>query len=134
MLPSWKGPMQLHPLHRFAVLALVGGLTLVPAATASADVVVADDQLITGKQCIGSSCADGEAFAGNLWLKRKASDTPGLRLEQSGGSFPAQTWEIGGNEANFFIRDLTGGSRLPFRIRPGAATSSIDIFATSEVN
>ncbi len=42
------------------------------------------------------------------------------------GGFTAQTWDIAGNEANFFIRDLTGGSRLPFRIRPGAPTSSID--------
>lgn len=58
------------------------------------------------------------------------SDTPAHRLEQtSAGGFTAQTWDIAGNEANFFVRDVTGGSRLPFRIRPGAATSSIDISA-----
>jgi hypothetical protein len=62
------------------------------------------------------------------------SDTPAQRLEQTNaGGFTAQTWDIGGNEANFFVRDLTGGSRLPFRIRPGAPTSSIDINASGNV-
>lgn len=56
------------------------------------------------------------------------SNTPAIRLEQNAsGGFSAQTWDMAGNEANFFIRDVTGGSRLPFRIRPGAPTSSIDI-------
>jgi hypothetical protein len=61
-------------------------------------------------------------------------NTPAIRLEQNNGSgFTAQTWDIAGNEANFFVRDVTGGSRLPFRIRPGAPTSSIDINATGLV-
>ncbi|HEV7375418.1 MAG TPA: hypothetical protein VGN95_11915 [Pyrinomonadaceae bacterium] len=61
-------------------------------------------------------------------------NTPAVRLEQNaGGGFTAQTWDIGANEANFFVRDLTGGSRLPFRIRPGAPTSSVDISATGNV-
>jgi hypothetical protein len=62
------------------------------------------------------------------------SDTPAQRYEQtSAGGFTAQTWDIGANEANFFVRDVTGGSRLPFRIRPGAPTSSIDISAVGAV-
>jgi hypothetical protein len=62
------------------------------------------------------------------------SDTPAIRLEQNNaGGFTAQTWDVAGNEANFFVRDLTGGSRLPFRIRPGAPTSSIDIAASGNV-
>jgi hypothetical protein len=62
------------------------------------------------------------------------SNTPAIRLEQNNsGGFTAQTWDIAGNEANFFVRDVTGGSRLPFRIRPGAPTSSIDIAATGNV-
>ncbi len=62
------------------------------------------------------------------------TDTPAHRLEQtSAGGFTAQTWDIAGNEANFFVRDVTGGSRLPFRIRPGAPTSSIDISAAGNV-
>jgi hypothetical protein len=34
---------------------------------------------------------------------------------------------------NFFVRDVTNASRLPFRIRPGAPTSSIDISADGDV-
>ncbi|MGA8806483.1 MAG: hypothetical protein WB973_01310, partial [Thermoanaerobaculia bacterium] len=62
------------------------------------------------------------------------SNTPAIRQEQTNaGGFTAQTWDIGGNEANWFVRDVTGGSRLPFRIRPGAPTSSIDINASGQV-
>jgi hypothetical protein len=72
--------------------------------------------------------------APGLDLHLTTTDTPALRLDQSsGGGFTAQTWDIGGNEANFFIRDLTGGSRLSFRIRPGAPTSSIDIAGSGNV-
>ncbi len=69
-----------------------------------------------------------------LDLHISTGDTPAHRLEQTGqGGFTAQTWDIAGNEANFFVRDVTGGSRLPFRIRPGAPTSSIDISASGNV-
>ena len=69
-----------------------------------------------------------------LDLHVATSNTPAIRLEQnSSGGFTAQTWDIGANEANFFIRDVTSGSRLPFRIRPGAPTSSIDISASGNV-
>jgi hypothetical protein len=68
-----------------------------------------------------------------LDLHVNTSNTPALRLEQnSSGGFTAQTWDIGANEANFFVRDVTGGSRLPFRIRPGAPTSSLDISADGD--
>jgi hypothetical protein len=69
-----------------------------------------------------------------LDVHANTSDTPAIRLEQnSSGGFTAQTWDIAGNEANFFVRDVTSGSRLPFRIRPGAPTSSIDISASGNV-
>jgi hypothetical protein len=69
-----------------------------------------------------------------LDLHINTSNTPAHRLEQnSTGGFTAQTWDVAGNEANFFVRDVTGGSRLPLRIRPGAPTSSIDINASGNV-
>jgi hypothetical protein len=69
-----------------------------------------------------------------LDLHANTTDTPAVRLEQNNaGGFTAQTWDIGANEANFFVRDVTGGSRLSFRIRPGAPTSSIDIAANGNV-
>ena len=69
-----------------------------------------------------------------LDLHVNTSNTPALRLEQNNsGGFTAQTWDIGANEANFFVRDVTGGSKLSLRIRPGAPTSSVDIAADGDV-
>jgi hypothetical protein len=69
-----------------------------------------------------------------LDLSIRTNNTPAHRLEQdNSGGFAAQTWDIAGNEANFFIRDVTNGSRLPFRIRPGAPSSSIDIQGNGRV-
>ena len=61
-------------------------------------------------------------------------DSPTIRLEQDGSSgFQAQTWDMAGNETNFFVRDVTNGSLLPFKIRPGAATDSLVIDAQGDV-
>ena len=61
-------------------------------------------------------------------------NTPTIRFEQDASSgFGTQTWDMASNEANFFIRDITNGSLLPFRIRPSAPTSSIDIASNGEV-
>ena len=61
-------------------------------------------------------------------------DTPTLRLAQDASSgFTPQTWDLAGNEANFFLRDVTNGSTLPFRVRPGAPSSAIDISANGDV-
>jgi hypothetical protein len=69
-----------------------------------------------------------------LNLHINTTDTPAIRQEQNNsGGFTAQTWDIGANEANWFVRDVTGGSRLPLRIRPGAPTSSVDISADGDV-
>jgi hypothetical protein len=69
-----------------------------------------------------------------LDVHANTTDTPAIRLEQNNsGGFTAQTWDIAGNEANFFVRDVTSGSRLPLRIRPGAPTSSIDVSAAGNV-
>ena len=61
-------------------------------------------------------------------------DTPTLRLQQDGSSgFAPQTWDVAGNETNFFVRDVTNGSTLPFRIRPGAPSSAIFIDVSGDV-
>jgi hypothetical protein len=57
-----------------------------------------------------------------LELHVSDGDTPGLRLEQNGSTgFTPQTWDVAGNEANFFVRDVTGGSRLSLPHPPGRA-------------
>ena len=61
------------------------------------------------------------------------SDTPTVRLEQNpGGGQPSTSWDVAGNEANFFVREIPG-SRLPFRIRPGTPTSTLMLFASGYV-
>ena len=55
-----------------------------------------------------------------------SGNTPTLRLDQDGSSgFTAQRWDVAGNESNFFIRDVTNGSALPFRIEPGTASNTL---------
>ena len=58
----------------------------------------------------------------------KDGDTPTLRLEQDGSAgFGSQTWDVAGNETNFFVRDVNNSSSLPFKIRPGADHNSLVI-------
>lgn len=61
-------------------------------------------------------------------------DSPTMRLEQNGASgWTPQTWDVAGNETNFFVRDVTNGSKLPFKIRPGAPDNSIYIDAEGDI-
>lgn len=56
----------------------------------------------------------------------QTGNTPTLRLDQDGSSgFTAQTWDLAGNEANFFLRDVTNSSALPIRVQPGAGGERI---------
>jgi hypothetical protein len=81
----------------------------------------------SGRLGLGTSTpvADVHAVKGN---------TPTMRLEQDGSSgFTAQTWDVAGNETNFFIRDATNGSSLPFRIVTGAPSNSLYISNTGNI-
>ncbi|GAA6135079.1 hypothetical protein NBRC116188_18690 [Oceaniserpentilla sp. 4NH20-0058] len=61
-----------------------------------------------------------------LELQVTDGDSPGLRLEQNGSSgWTPQTWDISGNETNFFVRDVTNGSQLPFKILPNAGNNNL---------
>lgn len=55
-------------------------------------------------------------------LHAKQGDTPTLRLQQDGSSgFTAQTWDLGGNETNFFVRNASQSSEtLPFIVKAEA--------------
>ncbi len=64
----------------------------------------------------------------------KTGNTPTIRLQQDGTSgFTPQSWDLAGNETNFFIRDATNGSTLPFRIRPGSSSNSLYVDTGGEV-
>lgn len=61
-------------------------------------------------------------------------DSPTLRLDQDGSyGWSPYVWDIAGNESNFFIRDVTGGSKLPIRIQPGTPTNTITLRADGKV-
>ncbi|WP_417873385.1 hypothetical protein [Xanthomarina gelatinilytica] len=72
--------------------------------------------------------------APNVELHIADGDTPTMRLEQNGASgWTAQTWDVAGNETNFFVRDVTNGNLLPFKIKPGAPNNSLFIAATGTI-
>jgi Chaperone of endosialidase len=67
-------------------------------------------------------------------LHVKEGNTPTLRLEQDGSSgFTPQTWDLAGNETNFFIRDVTNGSKLAFRIQPSSPESTLTLRADGRI-
>jgi len=59
--------------------------------------------------------------------------TPTIRLEQSGPLSIPYTWEVGANESNFFVRDVTNASSLPLQILAGAPTNSLVVGSTGRV-
>lgn len=64
-----------------------------------------------------------------------SGDSPALRLEQDTSSgFSSQAWDLGANESNFFLRDATNSSKLPFKVAAGAATDSLVIDASGNVS
>ena len=64
----------------------------------------------------------------------KEGNTPTLRLEQDGSNgFTTQVWDVAGNETNFFVRDVTNGSKLPFKIKPGAPDNSLFVAASGDI-
>ncbi|MDQ1353343.1 MAG: hypothetical protein QG657_3649 [Acidobacteriota bacterium] len=61
-------------------------------------------------------------------------DSPAVRLHQDTSyGWTEQKWDISGNESNFFIRDGTNGSKLPFRIEPNTPTNTITMKSTGYV-
>jgi hypothetical protein len=61
-------------------------------------------------------------------------DSPAVRLDQDSSSgWTAQSWDLAGNESNFFIRDVTNGSKLSFRIQPGAPSNTLSLKSDGKV-
>jgi hypothetical protein len=69
-----------------------------------------------------------------LELHTLDGDTPAVRLDQDTSmGWTPQAWDVAGNESNFFIRDVTGGSRLPFRIGPNTPTDTLTLKSGGKV-
>jgi hypothetical protein len=64
----------------------------------------------------------------------KNGNSPTIRLNQDGSSgFSAQAWDMGGNESNFFVRDVTNNGSLPLRIQSGARAASIYVAKDGDI-
>lgn len=64
----------------------------------------------------------------------KDNDSPTVRLEQDSSSgWDPQIWDLVGNETNFYLRDVTNGSKLPFRVQPGSPTHTLSIRSSGNV-
>ncbi len=60
-----------------------------------------------------------------------SGNTPTVRLEQTAGT--VRTWDVGASGTSFFVKDVTNASAVPFRIRAGAATGSLEMVASGFV-
>ena len=56
---------------------------------------------------------------------------PGLRFDDNDGT--PYIWDLGGNENNFFVQDVTGGSTKPFVIAPGAPENTLFVGNTGHI-
>jgi hypothetical protein len=82
--------------------------------------------LCTAVVCLGASIASADVTQTEDLLI-ETGDTPKVGLKQTSASgFVPYAWDIAGNEANFFVRDVTGG-KLLFRMRPGAPSNSLTV-------
>jgi len=104
-------------------------------ATASRNIMTIEANAPSNSLVVDSGGRIGNGTANPVVEIHTANgDTPTLRLEQTTASgFAAQTWDVAGNETSFFVRDATNGSTLPFRIFPGASSSSLIIAADDDV-
>ncbi len=63
-----------------------------------------------------------------------SGSSPSLRLDQDASSgWPVQVWDITGSDANFSVRDVTHGNRMPLRIAAGAPSGSLVISSDGKV-
>jgi len=65
-------------------------------------------------------------------LHLTATDSPGIRLEQTAGGPGAQIWDVVANESNFLIVDVTH-TKIPYVIEADAPNDSLIITETGRV-
>jgi hypothetical protein len=52
-------------------------------------------------------------------------DSPTIRFEQDGSSWPARIWDVAANEQNFYVKDYTNSSKVPFKILANSPNYSL---------
>ncbi len=129
----------MKPMIRRAVIILCAGTALAVTTTAAnADIVYADDVIITGGDvalCVGSGCANGESFGGE---KIKLKDgLIGIEFDDTGAPGGDNDWQIVINDssagfARFAIEDVTAGT-FPFKIAGSAPDNSLIIDQSGDI-
>lgn len=140
-----SNPTQL--LRLALALAALATLLLLQAAGARADVVVPDDQIVQGSQCVGLDCVENENFGFDT-LRFKENNTR-LAFDDTSTSpgFAANDWALvanansSGGDSYFAFQDITasGGATdgpsavFPLLVRAGAPTNSLYVAANGRV-
>lgn len=110
--------------------ATAGTVPFLIEATAQTDALVISDFDGSGDSGYIGIGTDNPAMEVHVFH----GGTPGIRLEQDGTQgFGTYAWDIAGNEANFFVRDVTGSNVIPFRIYPGASAGAMTIATNNRV-
>ncbi|QGX96742.1 hypothetical protein EI983_00020 (plasmid) [Roseovarius faecimaris] len=116
-------------IQRSCSAILATALALSAPLSSQADEVLPDDAIVQGRLCVGSTCANGEPFAGLLssgYAKFKGS-TPALEFEDTSTSSPTTDWRLSAGfngEDTFQLQDIDVGS-IPLQISAGAPSNSL---------
>ncbi len=116
--------------NKFAIDDVSSGRTpFTIEAGAKVNSLFIDPQNATGNARIGIGMSSPA-----VTLHIADGNTPTVRLWQDGSDgWGAYTWDIAGNETNFFIRDVSNSSNIPFKIIPGAGTNSLCVYSNGNI-
>lgn len=95
-----------------------------------ADQVILDDLIVTGSQCVGLDCVNGEDFEFDTLRLRENNLRIRFDDTSTSSSFPKNDWQItandsaNGGQSYIAIEDITKGS-TPFKVMAGAADASL---------
>jgi hypothetical protein len=56
----------------------------------------------------------------------RSGNTPAYRIfQEASGIYPSYSWDLGGNETVFFLKDVSNSSKLPIRVYAGQSTDRL---------
>ncbi len=105
-----------------------------PAVSAQGDIstqdqVIADDLIVTGSECVGFDCANGESFGFDT-IRLKENNLRIAFVDTSTGSFPTTDWEITANDstnggASYLAFKDRDAATFPFKVLAGVRNNAL---------